>query len=73
MLDKKNNFVSIIMSLFNAESTVERSIQSILNQSFSNLELIIINDNSSDSTLNIAEKCSLKDHRMKIITLMLSY
>ena len=51
---KKNEIVSIIVPAYNAERTINRCIDSILKQSYGNLEIIIINDGSKDST---EEKC----------------
>ena len=63
---KKNEIVSIIVPAYNAERTINRCIDSILKQSYSNLEIIIINDGSKDST---EEKCMkyIKNKRIKYI------
>lgn len=44
--------ISVIMSAYNAEKTITKAIKSVLNQSYSNLELIIVNDCSIDKTLD---------------------
>ena len=49
----KNPLISCIMPAYNAERYIAKSIQSILNQSFCDFELIIINDGSTDDTENI--------------------
>jgi len=54
--NKDKELVSIIMSAYNAEETIERAIRSILGQTYKNIELIIINDGSTDGTLDIAKK-----------------
>lgn len=59
--------ITVIMPAYNAEKTIEHSIRSILNQTWSNLELIVINDCSIDRTLDIIEKLALTDSRVKII------
>ena len=59
-----NNLVSVISPCFNSELFLERSIDSVLNQSYSNLELIIIDDCSNDNSRNIIEKKSKQDHRI---------
>lgn len=61
--------VSIIMPAFNSESTVSESIDSVLSQSFSDFELIIIDDCSSDRTLDIIKNYEKMDARVKIISL----
>ena len=58
--------VSIIMPTFNAELTISQSIESVLEQEYSFWELIIINDGSTDSTLNSIEN-HLLDQRVHLI------
>ena len=55
--------VSIIVTTYNRSSTLKDTINSILSQTFSNFELLIIDDNSIDNTLNVVT--SFKDHRIK--------
>lgn len=57
---------SVIMPAYNAEKTIRDSIISVLEQTHTNFELLIINDNSSDETLNIIK--SFSDNRIKVIT-----
>lgn len=64
-IDKK---VSVIMGIYNCEDTLEESIESILNQTYNNLELIMCDDASIDSTYNIAKK--YKDMYPHKITLL---
>ena len=60
--------VSIITPAYNAENYIAQTIESVQNQSFSNWELLIVNDCSSDGTLNIAERYAAKDTRIKTTT-----
>lgn len=58
-MDEKNNaepFFSIITVCFNSESTIKNTLKSILNQSFSNFEYIIIDGVSKDNTLKIVNE-----------------
>ena len=48
--------VSIILSLYNAESSLEKTVKSVLNQDYKNFELIIINDGSTDNTRKVLGK-----------------
>jgi glycosyltransferase involved in cell wall biosynthesis len=57
--------ISVILPVYNAQSYLRESIESILNQSFQDFELIIINDGSTDGSLSIME--SYKDQRIRII------
>ncbi|MGN7385345.1 Hyaluronan synthase [Chlamydia abortus] len=60
-------FVSIVVPVFNREETVLMSIQSLLNQTYSNFEILVINDASTDRTKQIIE--SINDIRVRIINL----
>lgn len=63
----KNDFVSIIMPTYNRGYIISRAIDSILNQTFSNFELIIVDDCSIDDTEEIVKKYN--DSRIKYIKL----
>lgn len=56
--------VSIIMPAFNAQSTIKNSINSILNQTWTNIELIVVNDCSEDNTWEIIRKIANEDGRI---------
>ena len=58
--------VSIILPVYNAECYIDEAIKSILHQTFTNFELIIINDGSTDNSLDIIKKNSLLDQRIKL-------
>lgn len=59
--------ISIIIPVFNAESYLERCLNSVLNQSYSKLEIILINDGSTDNSPKICDYYSKKDTRIKVI------
>lgn len=59
--------VSIIMPAYNAEKTIVRCINSLLNQTYRNIEIIIVNDGSTDSTKEICYMYKKKDNRIKVI------
>lgn len=59
---------SIIVPTYNSEDTIERCINSILNQTYSDFELIIINDGSTDNTENICMNLVKKYKKVKFIT-----
>jgi glycosyltransferase involved in cell wall biosynthesis len=58
--------ISVIIPVFNSEQTIIQSVRSILNQSYKNIEIILINDGSFDSTLKEINK--IKDDRLKIFS-----
>lgn len=62
----KKNKVSIIVPVYNGENTIQRCIESILNQSIKNFDLYIVNDGSSDNTNNVIDKYS-SIHNVHII------
>ena len=57
--------ISIIIPMHNVENTINKAIDSILNNSYQNFELILVDDDSSDNTLKVCEK--YQDKRIKII------
>ena len=63
----KNILFSIIVPVYNAESYLRESIQSILNQTYKNFELILVNDGSTDNSGIICNEFSKKDSRVKVI------
>jgi glycosyltransferase involved in cell wall biosynthesis len=56
---------SIVVPLYNKERSVSRAIESVLEQNYANFELIIVNDGSTDNSLDVIKK--VKDERIKII------
>jgi len=60
--------VSVIVPVYNAEKFLKRSIESVINQSYNNLELILVNDGSNDKSEVICEQYALLDRRIKVIT-----
>jgi glycosyltransferase involved in cell wall biosynthesis len=60
--------VSIITPAYNCEKYIRETIESVLNQSYINWEIIIVNDYSTDNTLDIIRKFAALDDRIKYIT-----
>ena len=58
--------VSVIMSAYNSKSTIGESIESILSQSYQNIELLICNDGSTDDTQKILNSFQKKDSRVRL-------
>ncbi len=63
-----NNLFSIIIRIYNAEEYLAQCIESVILQTYSNWELILVNDGSTDSSLEICNTYALKDSRIKVIT-----
>lgn len=68
MKNKNNTVISVVMSVYNAESYLEEAINSILNQNYKDFEFIIINDGSTDNSLEIIEKHKNQDERIVLIS-----
>jgi len=64
--------VSIVTPTYNSENFISETIQSILNQSYTNFELIVIDDCSKDNTVEIVKTFSEKDSRVNLIQLELN-
>ena len=65
-MNYKKKLVSVVMSVFNDEDTIEKSIDSIINQTYKKLELLIMDDGSSDETLKIINKYKNKYKFIKV-------
>ena len=58
--------VSVIMPIYNSQRTIVRSLDSIINQTYQNLEIIIIDDGSNDNSVEIIEKYKINDERIRL-------
>lgn len=58
--------ISIIIPCYNAEKTLEKCLTSVIHQSYDNLEIILIDDGSTDNSAKIYQDFQLKDERIKI-------
>ena len=61
-----DDFISIIMSCFNAEDTIEYAVRSLLTQTHRHFELLVCDDNSSDKTLSILQAIAATDSRVVV-------
>lgn len=67
-MSKDNSLISVLLPVYNAEGFIAKSIESILDQSYKNFELIIINDGSTDKSLKICEEFKQKDDRIILLS-----
>ncbi|MBD2813264.1 glycosyltransferase family 2 protein [Xenorhabdus sp. Flor] len=63
----ENILVSILMPVYNEEGFIKSTLESIQHQTHKNIEVIIVDDYSNDSTWNIIKEISIEDSRIKII------
>lgn len=62
-----NPLVSIVIPIYNSENQLKKCIDSLLNQTYQNLEIILVDDGSKDSSWDICERYALNDSRIKAI------
>ena len=65
---KKNPLVSVIVPVYNVEKYLRQCLDSILGQTYKNLEIIIVNDGSTDSSANIIKEYKKTDDRIVVIS-----
>ena len=66
MSDKASPLVSVIVPIYNTQEFLPRCLDSILNQLYENIEIILVNDGSTDGSLSVCEKYARKDTRIQI-------
>ncbi len=66
---KHEDKVSIIIPFFNTKKYIEKCLGSIKEQSFKNIEVLLVNDGSTDSSAKVCERFTKSDDRFKVITL----
>lgn len=63
----KSPMVSVIIPAYNAEKFIDRCLQSVINQTYRDLQIIIVNDGSTDNTLSILKKYEKQDSRIILV------
>ena len=66
MMQLKQPLVSVLMTVFNREAYIKEAIQSVIDSTYTNWELIITDDQSKDNSLEIAKSYELRDDRIKV-------
>lgn len=64
----EKDLISVVIPMYNSEKSIDRCIKSIINQSYKNIEIIVIDDGSTDNSKKICEKLAMKDSRIKVLT-----
>ncbi len=65
-MENKEIKVSVIIPVFNTEKYVREAVESMMNQTLQELEIIIINDGSTDNSLQVVERLAVTDHRIQV-------
>lgn len=65
-MGREQPLISVIMPVYNAEDTVERAIQSVIMQTYSDWELLIVDDGSTDNSGAICDCCAENDARIRV-------
>lgn len=66
-MNNNESLVSVIIPVYNTEKYLKKCIESVINQTYRNLEIICIDDGSTDRSLNILKQFESKDNRIRII------
>ena len=67
LLEDDTGLISVIVPIYNVEKYLRRCIDSIINQTYKNLEIILIDDGSTDDTYRIVQEYSTRDERIKAL------
>lgn len=62
-----NDLISVIVPVYNVEKYLDRCVQSIVDQTYKNLEIILVDDGSTDNSASICDNWAEKDNRIKVI------
>ena len=62
-----DDLISVIIPVYNAEKYIERCVKSIQNQTYTHFELILVNDGSTDNSLNLCEILASNDDRIVVV------
>lgn len=68
MMQEDFGLISIIMAAYNTEKTIEQAINSVSSQTYTNFELLVVNDCSKDRTVELVKDIVAKDSRVRLIS-----
>ena len=63
----QNGKISVLVPVYNAEKYIEKCIKSIINQTYKNIEIILIDDESKDDSLNIMKKMQKQEEIVNVL------
>ena len=66
-VEKMNEKLSVIIPVYNAEKYLDRCVLSVLRQTYRNLEIILVDDGSTDNSSQMCDTWSERDQRIKVI------
>lgn len=66
-LEEQNELISVAVAVYNSDAYLERAITSLLNQTYRNLEIILVDDGSTDGCPEICDRFAAQDSRIKVI------
>ncbi|MDF7640325.1 glycosyltransferase family A protein [Bifidobacterium sp. ESL0784] len=61
-----DELVSVLIPAYNVESFVEKCLESVIQQTYSNIEIIVVNDGSTDGTLSVCNRMAQQDRRIRV-------
>lgn len=64
----EKNLITVIIPVYNSEKYIEKCLTSVTNQIYKNLEIIVVDDGSSDNSIDIIKNYAKKDNRIKIFS-----
>lgn len=64
---EQTDLISIIIAAYNIEAYIERGVDSVRNQTYENLDIVVVDDGSTDSTGEICDRLAAKDARVRVI------
>jgi len=68
MTSSFNETITVIVPVYNASKFIKKCVFSILNQTYNDLQLILVNDGSTDNSLKICMQCAAKDRRILVLS-----
>ena len=67
MNESEKDLISIVIPVYNVEKYLQKCVESVKNQTYKNIEIILVNDGSTDKCTEICEKLKKEDGRIKVI------